>query len=111
MGRLLSHRSAIWIAMVLVGGVSSTVHAQQVVDLDFVVSVEHPEYRAERGPVVMIDEAHFNVHSASGQYRPFARVLSLDGFRVRPLKEKLSARTLKGADVLVISNALSESMV
>ena len=93
--------------MALVAGMSATANAQQAVDPDFVASVEHPEYKAERGPIVMIDEAHFNVHTASGGHKPFASVLSLDGFRVRPFKERVSARALKGVDVLVISNASS----
>src|SRR5688572_23628828 len=103
----MNRKSAAWIAMALVAGMSATAYAQQAVDPDFAASVEHPEYKAERGPVVVIDEAHFNVHTASGQYKPFTSILSLDGFRVRPFKAQLSARALKGVDVLVISNALS----
>jgi hypothetical protein len=37
-----------------------------------------------RHPVVLIDEGHFNAHTARGGYSPFARLLREDGYEVRP---------------------------
>jgi hypothetical protein len=98
-----------WIAMAFVALAFTTANAQQVVDQDFHPVVDHPEYKRDSGPVVMVDEAHFNYHTASGRYEPFTRVLRLDGFRVKPFKEKFSSSSLKRADVLVIANAVSET--
>lgn len=87
----------------------TTGNAQQIVDREFHPVVDQPEYKRDRGPVVMVDEAHFNYHTASGRYEPFARVLRLDGFRVEPFTKKFSSSSLKRADVLVIANAVSET--
>ena len=54
------------------------VHAQQqIVDPDFKAAVErHASLRG--GPTVAIDEAHSNFHTAGGQYKPFADLLTMD---------------------------------
>ena len=64
-----------------------------------------PAY-SERHPRVVIDEAHHNLHKAGGGYKPFADLISEDGYRVSPGRETFSAESLKSADVLVIVNAL-----
>jgi len=79
--------------------------AQQVADPNFDTKVAHPAY-TKNGPKVLFDEAHHNFHTASGRYKPFADLITNDGYQVTPNKEKFSAATLKGFDILVISNAL-----
>ena len=83
----------------------SVVQAQQVADPNFDARVAHPAYQ-KNGPKVLFDEAHNNFHTASGRYKPFADLITNDGYQVTPNKEKFSAAVLKGFDVLVISNAL-----
>jgi hypothetical protein len=80
--------------------------AQQEADPDFHPSVAHPAFAAGRGPVVLIDEAHQNFHRAGGRYAPFAELLGLDGFVVRPSAAPFTASALAGTRVLVIANAL-----
>jgi hypothetical protein len=77
----------------------------QVADPDFNARVAHPAY-SKNGPKVLFDEAHNNFHTASGRYKPFADLITSDGFQITPNKEKFSAQTLKGFNILVISNAL-----
>ena len=79
--------------------------AQQVADPNFDARVAHAAY-AKNGPKVLFDEAHNNFHTASGRYKPFADLITNDGYQVTPNKQKFSAETLKGYDILVISNAL-----
>src|SRR5438270_6391677 len=79
--------------------------AQQVADPNFDAKVAHPAY-TKNGPKVLFDEAHKNFHTASGRYKPFADLITNDGYQITPNKEKFSAATLKGFDILVISNAL-----
>jgi hypothetical protein len=79
--------------------------AQQVADPNFDSKVANPAYK-KSGPRVLFDEAHNNFHTASGRYKPFADLITSDGYQVTPGKEKFSAATLKGFDILVISNAL-----
>src|SRR5690349_17665506 len=97
-------RAAIAVAALLVSGGAG---AQQVVDSQFHPAVvEHPAFKPGRGPVVMVDEAHFNIHTAGGHYAPFAEVLRQDGYRVAPFKAKFTPKALKAGHVLVIANAL-----
>ena len=79
--------------------------AQQVADPDFDNKVANPAY-TKKHPTVFLDEAHHNFHTASGRYKPFADLIASDGYQVTPNKQKFSKETLKGCDVLVISNAL-----
>ncbi len=77
----------------------------QVADPDFDAKVVKPAY-SRNGPKVLFDEAHNNFHTASGRYKPFADLITNDGYRITPNKQKFSAEALKGFDILVISNAL-----
>lgn len=86
----------------------STASAQQVADPDFKPEVKRPAYEQGRGPTVCIDEAHFNFHTASGRYAPFADLLRRDGYVVKGSAAKFSKDSLKDCRVLVIANALSE---
>ena len=81
------------------------IFAQQVADPNFDAKVAHPAY-TKNGPKVLFDEAHNNFHTASGRYKPFADLITNDGYQITPNKEKFSAAILKGFDLLVISNAL-----
>jgi hypothetical protein len=79
--------------------------AQQVADPNFDPKVAHPAY-TKNGPRVLFDEAHNNFHTAGGRYKPFADLITSDGYQVTSNKEKFSAQVLKGSDILAISNAL-----
>lgn len=77
---------------------------QQLTDPDFRPEVARPAYAAD-GPVVAIDGAHNNFHTADGRYAPFAALLRADGYRVRGGTAAFDAGGLDGIDVLVIANA------
>ena len=77
---------------------------QQEADLTFDASVKNPAYTTTH-PKVLFDEAHFNFHTAGGRYKPFADLVTNDGYRVTSNKEKFAAQSLNGFDVLVIANA------
>jgi len=85
------------------------VSAQQEADLKYKPPLPRPAYESGKGPRVAIDEAHHNFHTAEGRYKPFAELLRRDGYRVDGLRQKFSSESLKGLNVLVISNALHES--
>ncbi len=80
--------------------------AQQVPDSTFDVSVAAPAYARDRGPRLLIDEAHHNFHTSKGRYRPFAELARNDGYRVVGNVVPFSTSTLVGQSVLVISNAM-----
>ena len=75
---------------------------QQLVDADFKASVEKPAY-TRGGPTVAIDEAHSNFHTAGGQYKPFADLLTADGYRV--IASTRRVRALRGIPVLSLTDA------
>ena len=70
--------------------------AQQVADTTFRPPIERPAYPARTGPVVQIDEAHQNFHTATGRYLPFAELLRRDGYVSRP-RPSVSQPTRCGA--------------
>ncbi len=78
--------------------------AQQFADPEFDAKVDRPAY-PDRHPVVLLDEAHNNFHTADGRYKPFADLLRNDGYDVKPNKNKFTSETLKDCAVLVIANA------
>ena len=73
-------------------------------DNDFDVSVSAPTYVREH-PRVVIDEAHHNLHTMEGHYKPLARLLSNDGYQVEPGMTPFAAPGFRGVTVLVVSNA------
>ena len=79
----------------------------QRADPNFNTKVGHPAYAAGPGhPRVLFDEAHYNFHTASGRYKPFAELITSDGYQVIPNKDKFSRDVLQKGDILVIANAL-----
>jgi hypothetical protein len=60
----------------------------------------------ERRPRIAIDEGHLNVHTSSGRYRPFGRLMERDGFRVTPSPSRITPEALRNVDIFVTANAL-----
>ena len=107
--KMSSFTLAFFAAAVTLGLIPS-VQAQQVADPDFDTRVARPAY-TNKHPKVLLDEAHNNFHTASGRYKPFADLITSDGYQVTPGKAKFTADSLKGVDVLVISNALGAPLM
>lgn len=74
-------------------------------DPAFDPSVGCPAYALGIGPRVLIDEAHQNLHKASGRYASFAAVAERDGFRVEPSVMDFSSGPPPEGAILVIANA------
>ncbi|MHC4432145.1 MAG: DUF4350 domain-containing protein [Planctomycetota bacterium] len=85
--------------------------AQQTGDPDFNPRIDNPAYPAGKGPIVLVDGAHNNFHTAAGRYKPFADLLRQDGYRVTASEAKFTENSLQSADILVIANALHKSNV
>jgi uncharacterized protein (DUF2249 family) len=100
--------SALLLFLVSILVTASAASAQQIADMAFNPPIPSPAYSENRGPVVLLDEAHFNFHTTEGRYRPFVQLLRRDGYVVKPVTAKFSKASLSGGKVLVIANALSE---
>ena len=83
-----------------------SVAAQQLADTEFEFPIEEPAYPDGYGPLVLVDEAHFNFYTIGGRFRAFAELLRADGYRVERADVKLSKETLEACRIFVISNAL-----
>jgi hypothetical protein len=86
-------------------GSAAEAHAQQVADPNFDARVAKPAF-PDKHPKVLFDEGHFNFHTAGGRYKPFADLITNDGYQVTSSRAKFAKNTLQGYDILVISNAL-----
>lgn len=82
--------------------------AQPIPDTQFAPPIERPAYPKGGGPVVMIDEAHFNWHTATNRYLPFAELLRRDGYVVQSSRSTFDTTALKQGNILVIANALNK---
>lgn len=71
----------------------------------FDTSVSCPAYTPGVGPRLLIDEAHKNLHRASGRSASFAAVAARDGFRVEPSTAVFSDNPPPEGAILVIANA------
>ncbi|MBF0135515.1 MAG: hypothetical protein H7833_05530 [Magnetococcus sp. DMHC-1] len=90
--------------LLLAAGIGS---AEQLADPAFKAKVDNPAYATGKKPVVLVDGGHNNWHKIDGRYKPFAEVLTADGYDVRALAGTITPEALKGIDVLVIANALN----
>jgi hypothetical protein len=92
----------------LVGGSGG---AQQVADSAYAPPIVRPAFSEGEGPVVLIDEAHSNFHTAGGRYLAFAKLLRRDGYAVKGSAARFTPEALRGGEILVIANALAEEQV
>jgi len=84
---------------------TSTVEPPRTADLSFHPPIKMPAYPSGKGPLVQIDEAHNNFHTATGTYKPFAALIERDGYLVKRLKDKITPERLHHTKILVIADA------
>jgi len=84
---------------------ASTVEPPRSEDKSFSYVIKNPAYSEGKGPVVLIDEAHNNFHTAVGTYLPFAELLRQDGYVIKRAKDKISVELLKSGVIYVIADA------
>jgi len=88
---------------------SKILFGQQIADTSFNYPIKKPLYKKEQGPVITLDEAHFNFHTLDGRYFAFGRLLKQDGYILKPGHEPFTTSYLLGTKILVIANALPDS--
>jgi hypothetical protein len=71
-------------------------------------AIARPAYAPGEGPVVMVDEGHYNFHVFEGSDRPFLEYLRRDGYRVQRLNSAFTPELLRAGDILVVPMALAE---
>ena len=106
-GRGAKPRSLSIIALAALGLLSCS--TEQRVDSSANVSVASPSHALERGPRVIIDGGHGNLHTEGGTFAPFANLLRNDGMKVTGSDGPITPSLLEQANVLVIANADSST--
>jgi len=92
--------TCLFVVFGMAGAPQPALDAQQVIDTSFRVPIDRPAFPRGRGPVVLIDQAHFNAVD-SIRYRPAMDLLRQDGYVVEPLRVPLTESALGRARVLV----------
>ncbi len=85
---------------------AAAAYGQQVADPNFDTRVANPTFTSAH-PRVGIDQSHKNFHTKDGRYKPFAALMTSDGFTIAAAP-KFTPNALKGIDILVIANALGD---
>jgi len=96
-------------ALLSVALCAGTTLAQHLPDTAYKTIVEHPAY-SKTSPRVMFDEAHYNFHTSTGRYKPFADLLMNDGYRIVVNRQSFTKKSLESFKLLVIANALAEDI-
>lgn len=84
------------------------IFAQQVPDTAFNYKIDQPRYATGAGPVICIDAAHYNFHTADNRFYAFAKLLRADGYVISDNDDQFDAQSLAKCYMLVISNAIHE---
>ena len=84
---------------------ASSANAQQRPDPEFNTTIEQPAF-TKNFPRVLFDEAHNNFHTTTGRYKPFADLISNDGYHVVRNRKSFTKPGLDTFKILVIANAL-----
>lgn len=103
-------KSSANLAILILSCIALELSAQQVPDSSFKYKPYNPAYKKEQGTVVHVDEAHNNFHTLGTRYYTFGEVLKNDGYRPEPFVKKFDEQSLKSCKILVIANALPDTL-
>ncbi|MFY8351102.1 hypothetical protein AAEU29_11255 [Pseudoalteromonas sp. SSM20] len=90
---------------------SNPLFAEQIVDANFTPKNTVKTFQSQNAPKVTLDAAHFNFHTLDDRYKPFGKILEINGFNLTQSTTKFSKEQLDKTDILVIANALNEKNV
>lgn len=95
-------------ASLAAGAFEHAVAQEQMGDPDWRPNVVRPAYAVGEGPRIILDAAHGSNQTIDGRYAGFAALMRTDGYRIHPGQTALDAASaLRGATILVVSNAAS----
>lgn len=97
-----------YILCVLILCTLNSAQSQQIADIDYNPIIKNPVYKLKKGPIIYIDEGHYNFHTKNGRYKTFSNLLEQDGYVVKEYKGEFQKDKLEKGSILVISNALNK---
>lgn len=87
-----------------------TVQSQQRFDTTFTPHIVEPLFDESFAPVICIDSAHNNLHTLSGGFSPFSRLMKANGFQMRDMNSSVThTEILSDCNIYAIINPLHES--
>jgi hypothetical protein len=85
-----------------------SLNAQQNVYTKIEIKIVNPRFDNYKGPRIVIDQSHHNFHQLNGRFKPFADLMTSDGYQLDSIVDY--KRLLKN-DVLVISNPINQKNI
>ena len=89
----------------LIADVSFT---QQRADNIIVSEIENPRFEKGKGARILIDQSHHNFHQLNGRFKPFADLMTNDGYQLDSI---IDVKKILKNDVLVISNPINQKNI
>ncbi|NVK21195.1 MAG: DUF4350 domain-containing protein [Kangiellaceae bacterium] len=65
-----------------------------------------PKHSKGSQPLVLVDNAHGNFHTIEQRFKPFAKLLSSDGYAVESTNSIVNKKLLEQVEIFVIANAI-----
>jgi len=84
---------------------NSSTLAQEIADPEFKAIIAHPAY-SKSGPRVLFDEGHNNSHTTHGRYKPFADLITEDGYYIVTSRKTFTKESLATFKIVIVVNAL-----
>jgi hypothetical protein len=98
-------RSAVAAIQLLYAATMVAAIAEPRADPDYRPAVADPAFLPGKRPAICLDEAHHNFHRLAGLFKPFADLLTADGYQVSASAVAFDRAVPGDCDVLVIANA------
>lgn len=83
-------------------------NAQQTADNIIIPKIENPRFKKNKGSKIVIDQGHHNFHQINGRFKPFADLMTADGYQLDSLQ---NLKDLTEDNILVISNPIHQRNV
>ena len=80
----------------------AVMESDEAPDPGFDAGVAHPAYE-DAHPQVLFDEAHNNLHTSEGRYKPLVDLLTNDGYRVTANRARMTREVLQNYQILVLA--------
>ena len=81
---------------------------QQRADDVIIPKIENPRFKEGKGARILIDQSHNNFHQLNGRFKPFADLMTNDGYQLDSIND---IKKLLKNDVLVISNPINQKNI
>ncbi len=101
---IFSKKTLVFLSLIML----QTLSAQQKADAIIIPEILKPSFKIGKGPKIYVDHLHQNFHKISGRFKPFADLLTKEGYQLDSL---INLKQLNKNDVFVISNPIHQKNI